>query len=812
MYYNENCLDSCPEGYAQTAVKGCALCNSSSEYYYNHTCVTNCPLTTFPNSSVNYCQPCYVGCATCANETQYACSSCTEGFFYRNNACWGGCPPDMYSNTDTNTCQECHPDCMTCSQPNEHSCTACHAGYYLFDGTCVASCPTSYYKGYLGELGVIQVPACLPKLVLTFSLSLTMNSRIININFNYGIVYLILAISQRIQVEISNTRIESTFFVLSPLTESSIEFQYLGDHYYPPDSLLSITIDLDSDFNNDPYSRFLIFEKTHTIELKEIYPFTKTEIQFISSSTDFTKSGGSTIATAQTVSSVAQGAATLSLIRLQMAGDIIQLMRFIDIRWPPSVVQFFETSHIDPTSMVLPIDFVTAWNDQLDDRNSSMPRIFGKYETSPFFTINYNNELSNLFLWGIVVISAVLMINILNKKLPKVIERLSTPKTRSKRKKLSKPNCCCIRLLQKLERIMKRIDGSTLLNFLIMFLLSIFMIGNFWALINIRYSTTLVESSTAYTALTLTAAIFFFCFYLMLEIFITKVIWKQLPHVLGVKESLRPIHLKRYRCLFEEYECQKRAQVFFVPLLLLRSIIFVMVLSLLCPHGIAQTVLIWVTDLAFLIYSIIYKPLKGKWMMRITLLIEILVFGCVTLAFTFSVLGDVDAVTLNELGFAFIALSIGATFSEILISLIQVLELVMLVYSYIKSKLNKRRNEVHPISSSSSSVKEIRMQEIPEFNTSEKTVDLNSEKSPTMFESPLKNAFRLSNLLKEIGDIPPKAFEETPAGEQFLDNVESWLKTLRSAVKPEIDDASQKKAEVRQKRDSENRIILIEDL
>ena len=747
-----------------------------------------------------------MGCETCTNETQYACLTCSEGFFLLDNACWNGCPPEMYTNTDTRVCQECHPDCMTCSQPNAYSCTACAPGYYLLDGTCVTACPTTHYYGLLGELGVAQIPACVPKIVLSFSLHLATNSRVINIKFNYGIIYHILAISQRIQVEIANTQISPAFFVLSPLTESSIKFQYLGDQYYPPNSLLRITIDLDSDFNNDLYSRFLIYEKTQTIELKEIYPFTKTEAQFISSTSELTSSGGSTIAAVQAVSTASQGAVSMGLIRLQMVGDIVQLMRFIDIRWPPNVVNYFETSHIDPNSMVIPFDFMPAWNEQLEDRNYSMPRIFESYETSPFITMNYNNEISNLIVWAAVAIIGVLLIVILKKVLRNLTERMPIPKTNAH----GKCKYSYIRTIHKIVRFMNRREESTLWSLFLMFVLSIFMPGNMWALLNIRYSSTLNEPSTVYTSATLAIAIVFLCFYPLLGILITMVLWRQLQYLLNVKESLRPSHLKKYRCLFEDFECQKRIQILYVPISLARSLIMVMTVSLLCSYGSVQIILLWTTDLAFIVYLIVYHPLKERWVRRITLVIELLVFGCISMGFIFNFLDGVDAVTLDELGFAFLALSMASTFAGILISLLQVLEIVKQVYGFLKEKIKNRRNEVYPISLMDQlPAREIKTPDHQELKSSDKEVKFNHKKNRTMKTHPMKNASRYKILIKEIEDIPPDVFDETIDGEEYLDNLEDWVKSLHAKMKNRAKDSTEEIAEGRKHAGSTNRISII---
>src|SRR5690606_41365199 len=52
------------------------------------------------------------------------------------------------------------------------------------------------------------------------------------------------------------------------------------------------------------------------------------------------------------------GTSSLSFLRLQAAGEIIQLLRFIDIRWSANIVSYFEVSTIDPTSISILVDIV----------------------------------------------------------------------------------------------------------------------------------------------------------------------------------------------------------------------------------------------------------------------------------------------------------------------------------------------------------------------------------------------------------------------------------------------------------------------
>ena len=821
MFFNYTCLDSCPEGYIVTETRGCAPC-STGLYYYNHTCVSNCPLTTYGNQ-ISYglytCQPCSLGCDTCINGTKYGCLTCSEGYFYLTNTCSRGCPSDMYANPETRACQQCHPSCATCSHPNDQSCTSCPTGNYLLEGTCVTGCPSTYYHSFLGESEEFQVPACLPKRILSFSLSLSINSRVIYINFNYGITYMILAVTQRTRIRISNIEIDPELFMLSPLTESKVKFEYLGDQYYPSLSLLNVTIDLDSDsdYNSDLYEEFLIINKSQTVQLKEIYPFTNTEMQAISSSSSFTSMGGSTIATIQAVSSVSQGALSAGLIRMQIVGEIVQLMRFIDIRWPPNVVQFFETSHIDPTSMLLPIDFITSWNHQLSDRNTSMPRIFQNYETRPFFTENYNSEISNLVLWGAIIFSLLLLISFLKKKLRKMTAVMPMPKTNARGKKRSN----CIRLIHKTSRMMNRIDDSILTNFILTFLLSCFQPGIVWSFLNIRYSSTLLEPATSFTIATLGLACISLIFFLLLAAFIFKVILNGIKYVLKIKESLRPPALKRYQCLFEDFENQKILQILCIPISLIRSLIFAGVISLLCTHGLTQLIFIWSADFCFILYMIIYHPLKNKWNMRITLAIEVFTFGCITLGLIFDILERVavlDAITLDEVGFAFIALSILSTISGVLISLIQVLGLVKTIYNYLK-EVRRRRREVQPISLSPISGTSKRVDTVfmdahagGKVLKADSTSSLEQKGPCDDTSSPLNSLDRSTRLIRTIGNFSPDIFKKVPHGEEHLSNLEKWLASFNSDSGGGTGDLSHTKSKAGRKsmtpKTPNNRIIL----
>ena len=361
------------------------------------------------------------------NETQIGCTACSEGFYYYDSTCNTGCPVDTYPDSTSGICESCQSPCATCFQPNNYSCTSCTVGYYLLNNTCIPSCPYGYYQGSLGDYPVYSIPACLPKLELSFRMSLTLDPRTITIEFNYGISDLMLSFNQRASIELAGIVLSSELYLLLPTTGSLMEFQYIGDVYYPPLTVLNVTFNIETGFNSEEYLPYMFFNTTETIEMKEIYLFGQVEIQYIDVSSNLTSIGGVALASSQTAASIASGGLSLGLVRMEIVGETIQLLRFIDIQWSPNVLQFFTATRIDPSSIVLPIDFTVEWNNNLNNRNVTLPRVFDEYEYQQFLTENYNNEISNLMLLIPIVILSTLVINLLKRRFKKTAKREQPP-------------------------------------------------------------------------------------------------------------------------------------------------------------------------------------------------------------------------------------------------------------------------------------------------------------------------------------------------------------------------------------------------
>ena len=769
--YKYTCVEDCPYGYIENStLHSCEKCPQWL-YYFNHTCLASCPNKTFANSTVYECQPCYLGCESCLDSTNTTCTACSVGYFLNGGYCGSGCPSTKYANPDTRACEPCQPPCVTCHQPNNLSCTSCPADYYLLDGTCVTSCPITHYESFLGNASSFRVPACLRRLGLVFKLALSSQARTVYINFNYSITDIIQAVAQLIKIEIGSVEIDSASYVLTPLTDSIIKFQYIGDQYYPSLSVLTVTLDLQSSFNYDPYQKFRSITKSATIKLKEIYSFSPAEIQVIGTTANFTGVGGATFSGGQAASSVAGGALSLSLVRMQIIGEIVQLLRFIDILWPPNIQDLFSNTKYDPNSIVIQIDLIQSWNQYLEDRNTTMPRAFEAYEVGPFFTDNYNAEMSNIFVLSIITVFGFVMTSFLRKKLQAFTANHKLPKTnavRSFRDRL-------VRFLHSLSRLLNRFDPTIFWNFALLFTLAIFQPGVFWSLININYYSTVVEPHTPYTKATLAFAVITLLLYLSLMAFVFYAVISNLKYLLDTKESLRPLHIKPYRNLFEDFDCQSKLQLLFVPISMVKSLLYAMTLVFLTDSPIAQIIIIWGLSAAFIAYMIIKRPLKDKWTRIITLVVELFGFGCMSIGFVLSLIEkavELDASTRDEIGFVFIAFTITSTLAGGLLAFIQVLALVIDIYKYIKEKVQRRR-QVKPLSLEELCAESPHIPQISSRKTihitgrGETTVRVNSE---TILSKPNLSM----DLDKYIGGLSTQVLSQSPRGMQLLENIKIY--------------------------------------
>ena len=104
---------------------------------------SNCPATTFANSTSKKCDPCSSPCFSCLYTSASSCQSCISGYvlFATNTSCLLLCPDRYFNNSGT--CTACVNPCGNCTSAS--ICTSCLSDFLDSSlGKCVAagSCPS----------------------------------------------------------------------------------------------------------------------------------------------------------------------------------------------------------------------------------------------------------------------------------------------------------------------------------------------------------------------------------------------------------------------------------------------------------------------------------------------------------------------------------------------------------------------------------------------------------------------------------------------------------------------------------------------
>lgn len=92
-------------------------------YGYNGKCISSCPITTYPDITINpICINCPSFCDTCDNTG--ICTTCTINSYFNplDNLCYKPCPSLYYADNTTNICTKCDITCLTCYGPTSGQC------------------------------------------------------------------------------------------------------------------------------------------------------------------------------------------------------------------------------------------------------------------------------------------------------------------------------------------------------------------------------------------------------------------------------------------------------------------------------------------------------------------------------------------------------------------------------------------------------------------------------------------------------------------------------------------------------------------
>ena len=113
----------------------------------------------YGDSSSSTCKLCQKNCAVCNDPN--SCINCTLGFFLLNSNCISDCGSYMYGDMLSGLCASCAKNCINCIGPRSNQCTTCKNAFYLYQNTCYQNCPNGTGSNDKGcELCPITCSTC----------------------------------------------------------------------------------------------------------------------------------------------------------------------------------------------------------------------------------------------------------------------------------------------------------------------------------------------------------------------------------------------------------------------------------------------------------------------------------------------------------------------------------------------------------------------------------------------------------------------------------------------------------------------------
>ena len=172
FFYNDTCLEDCPgEDFYYLSDNRCLPCDSlcrqcdggdqndclrcyeggSNPFLLDRECLIECPVEGYYADADKFCQPCDGTCKSCSGPSALECLSCkstgTTNLYFYSNECREECPVGFYPNS-TNHCLACHGTCRTCLTSNTpNDCQSCDLPLKLYSNQCLSQCP-DYFANY----------------------------------------------------------------------------------------------------------------------------------------------------------------------------------------------------------------------------------------------------------------------------------------------------------------------------------------------------------------------------------------------------------------------------------------------------------------------------------------------------------------------------------------------------------------------------------------------------------------------------------------------------------------------------------------
>lgn len=184
VFYNGQCLSSCPSGYTAgqdgkcvQCPTGCLTCNTVGDCF---SCITTLTLVDYKCKdnctslgqylSGSSCAACPSICQTCNNQS--SCIKCNNSLYLtapNSILCVTQCLGKTFPDNSTFLCTPCPPTCATCTSTS--NCTSCLTTsliyYYLYNGTCLYLCPNNTYMDFFDYTTRI-CKACAPECSVCF--------------------------------------------------------------------------------------------------------------------------------------------------------------------------------------------------------------------------------------------------------------------------------------------------------------------------------------------------------------------------------------------------------------------------------------------------------------------------------------------------------------------------------------------------------------------------------------------------------------------------------------------------------------------
>lgn len=189
-------------------------------------------------------------------------------------------------------------------------------------------------------------------------------------------------------------------------------------------------------------------------------------------------------------------------------------------------------------------------------------------------------------------------------------------------------------------------------------------------------------------------------------------------------------------------------------------------------YPLAQITIIWSLTIVFILYMIIWWPLKEKWTSRLALAVEIFGFGCMTIGFVLGIVQnstEIDPATRNEIGFTFIAFTMTSTIAGGILALIQVLEVLVSLFKYLRDKYRRKR-QVKPVPLSDLHAQPLFIQDMSTIKSATET----GLRSRTNTSNSPESLDRIATLIKQFGSASAQSIAQSDRGLQIIEDIEKW--------------------------------------